>query len=297
MSANENFVNQLDDQLDDLASKLFNVFGKEYLVQVRSNHGNNSGENVTINNYNTYNSYYGGRWSDPFGPWYPWGYQNVVHHHHYNSNSDNSNLRRRGNQKEEESEEEKEEKKKQEDFKNKLWGTVIISGASIIATWVFSKDGFVGLWRYSIEHDINQIEVFNLRNGNDQKVDEAVIKCKEWLDAYRSRVRKPFYAKLGMFGSSLSAGASFFFNTPYLFFGSILAGTASGCYYLWNKWGYDNMDREARLFFEMMDRLKKAQTGLGEEEKDKKEEPHNQPNQQMYPDLHKDRKIYDLVSE
>jgi hypothetical protein len=293
-------------QLDDLASKLFNVFSKEYMVQVHSNGNpsNDSGENVTVNNYNTYNNYYGNRWSDPYWVWPGSFWGREVHHHHYNSN-----LRRRGafdkdDDSESEDEKKKEEREKQEDFKNKLLGTIIISGASVVATWVFSKDGFVGLWRYSVENDVNSIDIFNLRHGNNQQVGVAITKCKEWLDQYRSRVKKPFYAKLGMFGSGLGMGASFFFNVPYMFFGSVLAGTASGCYYLWNKWGWYDMDKEARLFFEMMSQFKKAQTGLTdlakEDDKDEKEGMKNEPKEpkveSLYPDLD-GKKVYDLVSD
>ena len=260
MAQPEQKAKRLATMLDELGVKLFDIFSSEYSVQIIKNDQTNR---VTVNNYNTYNEYYGRStvYWEPV-PWYPypgylsWHPYNVQHvHHHYDDKKDDND-----------------KDKKRDNFMDKLIGTIIVAGTFIITTVVLSKDGYIAIHRYSVLDDIKEIELFNLRNCQNANIDQVVEKCKLWLDQYRTRVKKLFYGKALTLTSGLIMGGSYYLNNNNLFFGSILCGTLSGCYYLWNRLGW-NSKREAKLFFEAVDMIIVAKTGLETEKS------------QVYPDL------------
>lgn len=150
-----------------------------------------------------------------------------------------------------------EEKEKEKDYFNKIIGTVLISGVSFGAVWLFSKDGYVTLLRSGVEKDITDIEWLSLRNGDFNKIERAISTCKEWLYNYKRRISYSFFSKVGLIGSGFAIGTSMFLSSPLLIYSAIGTGTISGCYIFWNYLTYDNLEPN-REFNKLMNNLYEA---------------------------------------
>jgi len=133
---------------------------------------------------------------------------------------------------------EKDESEDKSNVFNQILGTVTIGGISVVATWIFSKDGYVTLWRSNLEGDIKElekIEKYSLATKDNDKLHNAIKLCNQWLSKYKERTKPSFYAKIGMTLAGIGLGCGLIASAPAVVIGSAIGGTASGCYMLWNR--------------------------------------------------------------
>lgn len=156
-----------------------------------------------------------------FPPYYPPNY-NIINV----NNGSNYKLRNRNS--------DKKEKKEENNVESKVIGTIIISGISFAAVWVFAKDGYLTLIRSGINNQIDTIRDLSLTSGDYPIVNSAIDSCKEWYNKRKQRTTNSFYSKVGLIGSGLALGSGIFFGAPVVIFGSVAGATASGCYMFWN---------------------------------------------------------------
>lgn len=155
---------------------------------------------------------------------------NITHDdHHRRRNVSNDILVNEGM-----NEDEKDKKKKTNKTTEYVIGAILISTVSVVSTWVITSDGYVKLWREGIDDKLNELEMFNLRNGNDDDVEKFVRSTKEWLNMLKKRKRSTFVSKIGLITSAMSMAASYLAG-PTLLVGGILGCGISGCYYIWNQ--------------------------------------------------------------
>lgn len=133
---------------------------------------------------------------------------------------------------------EKNESENKSNVFNQILGTVTIGGISVVATWIFSKDGYVTLWRSNLEGEIKElekIEKYSLHTKDNDKLHNAIKLCNEWLSKYKERTKPSFYAKIGMTLAGIGIGSGLIASAPAVVIGSAIGGTVSGCYMLWNR--------------------------------------------------------------
>ncbi|SNW62796.1 Transmembrane domain-containing protein [Orpheovirus IHUMI-LCC2] len=199
---------ELYTSINSLIGKLQLLFSKDYNVTVLPPHNNDQrNEHSTLYN-SSYNNYifYG---------------DTIVHNKCKKENIKNSS---------------------EDDSTNKVLGTVIVASATVAATWVFSKDGYVKLLRSGVSRDLQNIKDKStsfLLNSNAlesyREIDKAIEQCSRWLQKYTNRTRWNFLNKVGLFVSTLILGVGVFFSSPIVVSTACLGGLGSGCYMLWNK--------------------------------------------------------------
>jgi len=146
--------------------------------------------------------------------------------------------------------EEKNKKKKTNKTTEYVIGAILISTVSVVSTWIITSDGYVKLWREGIDDKLNELEMFNLRNGNDDNVEKFVRSTKEWLNMLKKRKKSSFVSKIGLITSAMSMAASYFAG-PTLLVGGILGCGISGCYYVWNQFDV-SITKEKRQYSSAM---------------------------------------------
>lgn len=126
------------------------------------------------------------------------------------------------------------EKKDSNDKTNQILGGIIIAGTLVSATWEFSKDGFVNLWRTGIKNDIDKVEKLSMKINSYKDFEDGIDTCREWLDHYETRTRKNFNTKIGMTGSAAFIGYGVISSNPLFLLFGLTGLLTSGCYGIWN---------------------------------------------------------------
>jgi len=218
---------QLKEKISNLIHKLDDLFGNEYNIEVaqppynpsihveRSQRSQRSGR-TTIHHHHHHHSH--------TIPWMYWPNSPtyVTNNHYHVSSSQRRKIKKR--------DEDDEEEKKPDYFT----GGVILTGVSFVATFVFSKDGYIKMWRSNLKNDLDEILNLGHECQTFEDVEDAVLKCEEWINQYEKRTKPSFWDKVGLTVAGLALGVGAMFSKNELMMGGTGLGVLSGCHLLWN---------------------------------------------------------------
>jgi hypothetical protein len=115
-----------------------------------------------------------------------------------------------------------------------MLGTMIMGGVSLFGTYMFVTDKYMKFLRAKLTCDLNDIMETNQSFGQFNDVNDAVDKCKTWMQTYKSRTRPSLWSKVGMTLSGLIMGLGVFTGSSQTTMMGFWFGIISSCSMIWN---------------------------------------------------------------